>query len=185
MDRRKSRGNRTNNFKYYFELNLSESMKRIVLFRHGKSLWETGVSDFERDVSFIGEERTEKAAKELLKQLDFKIDVCYSSPAKRARNTAEMAMDQFPQPLEINYDESLYTFAFFDLLRFVKNLDNSYDSAIFFGHNEAYTEFVNRMGDEYLKNLPTSGVAILEFNTDNWQEIDKGKTITIIKPKKL
>lgn len=160
-------------------------MKKVILFRHGKSLWETGVSDYERDISFIGEERTEKSAKELLRQLDFDIDIWYSSPALRARRTAEIVASKFPYPVNINYDEKLYTFSFFDLLRFIKNLNNDYQTAIFFGHNEAYTEFVNRMGDDFQNNLPTSGVAIIAFDTDDWQELDKGKTISIIKPKKL
>lgn len=160
-------------------------MKKVILFRHGKSLWETGVNDFERNISFIGEERTEKSSIELLKQLDFEIDIWYSSPAKRARRTAEIVASKFSNPIKINFDEKLYTFSFFDLLRFIKQIDNKYDTAIFFGHNEAFTEFTNRMGDNFQKKLPTSGVAIIEFNTNDWQELEKGKTISIIKPKKL
>lgn len=160
-------------------------MKKIILFRHGKSLWETGVSDFDRDISFIGEERTEKSANELLRQLDFEIDIWFSSPAKRARRTAEITASKFNNPIDINYDEKLYTFSFFDLLRFIKNLDNEYQTAIFFGHNEAFTEFTNRMGNDFQNNLPTSGVAIMAFDTNDWQALEKGKTISIIKPKKL
>lgn len=160
-------------------------MKRLILFRHGKSLWETGVSDFDRELSFVGIERTEKSAKELVKNLNFKLDVWYSSPAERARKTAELTAKHFKEKPEINLDERLYTFSFFDLLKFIKNLDNSTNSAIFFGHNEAYTEFVNRMGDNFQRNLPTSGVAIFEFDVKNWSEIEKGKIIRIIKPKEL
>lgn len=160
-------------------------MKRIILFRHGKSLWETGVSDFERDLSFIGVERTEKAAKELNRRLNFTVDACFSSPAQRARKTAEIAcplIGAIPNP---EFDEKLYTFSFFDLLRFIKNLDNQLENVLFLGHNEAYTEFVSRMSDQYLNNLPTSGVAIIEFDIKEWEQIEKGRLITLIKPKKL
>lgn len=160
-------------------------MKRIILFRHGKSLWETGVSDFERDLNFIGIERAQKAAKELNKQLNFTIDACFSSPAQRARKTAEIAKAHIPNLPDIQFDEKLYTFSFFDLLRFIKALDNQYENVLFFGHNEAYTEFVNRMGNLYIENLPTAGVALLEFNTQDWNLLEKGKLITLIKPKKL
>lgn len=160
-------------------------MKKLILFRHGKSLWETGVSDFDRDLSFVGEERTEKSAKELVKSLDFEIDIWYSSPAQRARRTADIVSKHFKEKPTINLDERLYTFSFFDLLKFIKSIDNSKKSALFFGHNEAYTEFVNRMGDHFQKNLPTSGVVIFEFHIDNWEEIEKGKILKIIKPKEL
>ncbi|HUH34892.1 MAG TPA: histidine phosphatase family protein [Moheibacter sp.] len=160
-------------------------MKRIILFRHGKSLWETGVSDFDRDLSFIGIERTKKSIEALKNQLDFDIDIWYSSPAQRARRTAEMTAEAFSDAIQINFDEKLYTFSFFDLLKFIKNLDNQYHNAIFFGHNEAYTEFVNRMSHDYLDNLPTSGVAILTFPTDDWQQLGKATISNIIKPKEL
>lgn len=160
-------------------------MKKLILFRHGKSLWDTGVSDFDRDLSFIGIERTHKSAKELVDRIDFDIDVWYSSPALRAKRTAELTSEYFTKKPEIILDETLYTFSFFDLLKFIKNLNNSTISAMFFGHNEAYTELINRMGDKYLKNLPTSGVAILEFDVKNWNEIEKGRLSEIIKPKEL
>ncbi|MFA7448168.1 MAG: histidine phosphatase family protein [Weeksellaceae bacterium] len=160
-------------------------MKKLILFRHGKSLWDTGVSDFDRDLSFIGIERTHKSAKELVDRIDFDIDVWYSSPALRAKRTADLASEHFTKKPKIILDEILYTFSFFDLLKFIKNLDNSINSAMFFGHNEAYTEFVNRMGDKYLKNLPTSGVAVLEFDVENWNEIEKGRLIELVKPKEL
>lgn len=160
-------------------------MKKLILFRHGKSLWDTGVSDFDRDLSFIGIERTHKSAKELVDRIDFDIDVWYSSPALRAKRTAELTSEYFTKKPEIILDETLYTFSFFDLLKFIKNLNNFTNSAMFFGHNEAYTELINRMGDKYLKNLPTSGVAILEFDVKNWNEIEKGRLSEIIKPKEL
>ena len=164
---------------------MNQSNKKIILFRHGKSRWDTGVSDFERDLAQNGIERSRKSAKALSEIPDLKIDCWYSSPARRAAVTAEITSSYFSEETKINFDQKLYTFSFFDLLRFVKSLDNNCNTAIFFGHNEAYTEFANRMGNIYLKNLPTSGVAIIEFETSDWSEIEKGKTLKIIKPKKL
>ncbi|MFA5620393.1 MAG: histidine phosphatase family protein [Weeksellaceae bacterium] len=160
-------------------------MKKIILFRHGKSAWESGISDFERDLNPIGVKRTGKSAEYLFKNPHLKIDAWYSSPAKRAERTAEIAAGHFHEIPEIRLNRVLYTFSFFDLLKFVKKLDNSLQTIILFGHNEAFTEFVNRMGNQYLDNLPTSGVAILEFDISDWQKIDKGKTLSIIKPKSL
>ena len=159
-------------------------MKNIILFRHGKSSWDMQVADMARDLEKSGVERTKKSAKALSEYLNFKPDAWFSSPATRARKTAEISAQFFNNP-PIEFDDKLYTFSFFDLLKFIKNLDNSFQSPIFFGHNEAFTEFVNRMGHKYLENLPTSGVAVLSFDINNWTDISKGTTQLILKPKEL
>ena len=160
-------------------------MKKLILFRHAKSRWDMGVSDLNRDLEEVGIERTKKSAAKLSAVPDLKIDAWFSSPAVRARKTAELAVKHFQGNPEIHILENLYTFSFFDLLKEVKKLDDTIQTAILFGHNEAFTEFVNRMGNEYLYNLPTSGIAILSFQSNHWKEIEKGETLTIIKPKKL
>ncbi len=160
-------------------------MKKLVLFRHAKSRWDMGVNDRDRDLEEVGIERTEKSAAELKSILDFEIEVWLSSPAVRAHKTAQLAAMHFSKKPEINIVENLYTFSFFDLLKEVKKIDNQFQTAILFGHNEAFTEFANRMGNQYLYNLPTSGIAILEFQSDYWNEIERGETLNIIKPKKL
>jgi len=160
-------------------------MKKLILFRHGKSRWDAPVNDRERDLEAIGIERTQKSAKELVSKLDFIPEKWFSSPALRAFRTAGEALKAFPGQNEIQISEALYTFSLFDLLKEIKNLDDKIESAIIFGHNEAFTEFVNRLGDIFIDNLPTSGVAWLEFNVNQWDKINRGRTRLIIKPKNL
>ena len=144
-----------------------------------------GVSDCQRDLEEVGVERTEKSAQALAEIPDLIIEAWYSSPAVRAQKTAEIASKHFPTEPEIQILENLYTFSYFDLLKEVKNLDDQIQTAIIFGHNEAFTEFVNRMGNTYLYNLPTSGIALIAFDSNSWKEIERGETLSIIKPKKL
>jgi phosphohistidine phosphatase len=47
---------------------------------------------------------------------------------------------------------------------------------LFFGHNAAITNFVNKFETFLLSNVPTSGFVVLEFDTEYWEEINKGKT---------
>ncbi|MEY2869533.1 MAG: hypothetical protein RIR01_2030, partial [Bacteroidota bacterium] len=60
-----------------------------------------------------------------------------------------------------------------------------FDSVILFGHNAAITNFVNKFGDVFIDNVPTSGFVSLQFDTDSWDSISKGKTKKIIMPKDL
>lgn len=160
-------------------------MKTLILFRHAKSRWDIGVKDQFRDLEDVGIERANKSANRLVSILDYEIDTWQTSPAVRAKKTAQIASSYFEKAPKIEINENLYTFSFFDLLKEVKKLDDKHQTAIIFGHNEAFTEFVNRMGNEYLENLPTAGIAILEFSAGSWKNIERGITKTIIKPKNL
>jgi len=160
-------------------------MKKLILFRHGKSRWDEPVNDRKRDLEPDGIERTKKSARELAAQLDFMPEKWFSSSALRAKRTAEIAVAYFSNPTKIEIIENLYTFSFFDLLKTIKTFSDDFNSAVLFGHNEAFTEFASRMGGQYIEHLPTSGVVWLEFETDKWHEIDKGKTQLILKPKQL
>ncbi|MNE34705.1 hypothetical protein D3C80_1284360 [compost metagenome] len=67
----------------------------------------------------------------------------------------------------------------------IKSCDNSFESVILFGHNAAITNFVNKFGDVFIDNVPTSGFVSLQFEADSWGKITKGKTKKIIFPKDL
>jgi phosphohistidine phosphatase len=79
----------------------------------------------------------------------------------------------------------LYTFDERQLEKVIKSCDNSFESVILFGHNEAITNFVNKFGDVFIDNVPTSGFVSLQFDSDSWDTIDKGKTNKTIFPKDL
>ena len=79
----------------------------------------------------------------------------------------------------------LYDFSGEAVLHFLKSLSDDFSTILIFGHNYAFTSLVNMLGDDYIENLPTAGMAILELNTVHWQDIKKGKTKQIIFPKEL
>ena len=54
-----------------------------------------------------------------------------------------------------------------------------------FGHNFAFTNIANALGDNYIDNLPTAGLVVLEFETDSWSNLGEGRTLKIIIPKHL
>jgi 2,3-bisphosphoglycerate-dependent phosphoglycerate mutase len=71
-------------------------MKKIVLFRHGESIWNqenrfTGWTDVDLTAKGVEEAR---AAGRLLKQSGFAFDVAYTSVLKRAIRTLWLALDE-------------------------------------------------------------------------------------------
>lgn len=157
-------------------------MKSLFLIRHAKSSWDTPVQDINRSISQRGIKDAHLIASRLVKLIP-KSFIVWSSKAKRAVETAYIFSEYFSIPFEtIYFKDDLYTFDDVNLLKIIKKCKNEHDNLILFGHNEAITNFVNKFGDLYIENVPTSGVVVLQFETDNWEKISKGKTITTLFP---
>ena len=157
-------------------------MKNLILIRHSKSSWDAPVQDIERSISQRGVKDAHLIAAKTPEILPPSY-IVWSSKAKRTRETAFIFSQYLSIPLEtIHFSEDLYTFDAKSLEKSIKKCENSYDSLILFGHNEAITNFVNKFGDLYIDNVPTSGLVALQFDSDDWENLSKGKTITTLFP---
>ncbi len=157
-------------------------MKNLILIRHSKSSWDAPVQDIERSISKRGVKDAHLIAAKTTEILPQSY-IVWSSKAKRTQETAFIFSQYLSIPLEtILFSEDLYTFDAKSLEKIIKKCKNSYDSLILFGHNEAITKFVNKFGDLYIENVPTSGVVALQFDTNDWNTISKGKTIATLFP---
>ena len=160
-------------------------MKNLILVRHAKSSWETPLKDRDRPLSKNGLQAAHLVSSYVSKYLP-KTYLLWTSVAERASQTALIFAQNLSYPIEsIIYKEELYTFDENQLAKVIKSCKNEFDSVILFGHNEAITNFVNKFGDNYIDNIPTSGFVSLEFDTDDWKKIKKGKIKKIIFPKDL
>ncbi|RNC87164.1 MAG: histidine phosphatase family protein [Winogradskyella sp.] len=158
-------------------------MKTIIFVRHAKSSWKHDVSDIDRPLKSRGINDALLISKEL-KLKNIEIDFVYTSPANRAASTCKIFMNS----LNINDDKllivkDLYDFGGESVLKFITSLDNDYKTIMIFGHNFAFTSLINTLGDMYIDNLPTAGIAIIEFNIDSWQYVKYGHTRAIMFPK--
>ncbi|MEL1253452.1 histidine phosphatase family protein [Flavobacterium sp. DGU38] len=160
-------------------------MKNLILIRHAKSSWEAPLKDFDRPLmkrGILDAHNVSVAIGEFLP----KTYTIWSSTAARATETAIIFAQNLSYPLEsILFKDELYTFDERHLEKVIKSCDNSLESVILFGHNEAITNFVNKFGDVFIDNVPTSGFVSLQFDSDSWDAIDKGKTHKTIFPKDL
>ncbi len=160
-------------------------MKNLTIIRHGKSGYELGLSDKKRTLTERGINDSTLVATKYLPNLpdDF---LMISSTAIRAATTARifakifLAFDD-----EINFNDDLYTFGGSEFEKIIKSTNNNVTNLLIFGHNDAISEFVNNFGDIYIDNVPTSGLVSIDFETNNWENIQKGKTIKTIFPSEL
>ncbi len=160
-------------------------MKNLILVRHAKSSWETPLKDRDRPLSKNGLQAAHLVSSYVSKYLP-KTYLFWTSVAERASQTALIFAQNLSYPIEsIIYKEELYTFDENQLAKVIKSCKNELDSVILFGHNGAITNFVNKFGDVFIENVPTSGFVSLQFDVDDWSAIEKGKTLKVIVPKDL
>lgn len=157
-------------------------MKNLILIRHSKSSWDAPVQDIDRSISNRGVKDAHLIASKTSAILPSTY-IVWCSKAKRTQETAFIFSQYLSIPLEtIHFSEDLYTFDSKKLEKNIKKCENAYDSLILFGHNEAITKFVNKFGDLNIDNVPTSGVVAMQFETNDWNDISKGKTLATLFP---
>lgn len=160
-------------------------MKNLILIRHGKSSWDAPLHDKDRPLARRGIQDTHHVANHAISFLPKK-NIIWSSTAKRASETAIIFAQNLSWPIEsIQFKDELYTFDVNILLHIIKLCSDDYENVIIFGHNAAITEFVNKFGDVFIDNVPTTGFVSIAFNTNNWSSIIEGKVLKTIFPRDL
>ncbi len=152
-------------------------MKTLLVIRHAKSSWDIAtISDFERSLNERGKSDVPVMAQRLLDK-NITIDAFVSSPAKRAKKTAELFCNAYNKNKEdIILIATLYHATpeiFFDV---VEKLDENYETVAIFSHNPGITEFVNELADDVIiNNMPTCSIFAVRANATKWENFSKVK----------
>ncbi len=159
--------------------------KTIFLLRHGKAEWDSSAAkDIDRNLLPEGKSRTEQVAN-YLKDINIKIDVIISSPAKRALQTAKIIREALNLP-KIIIEERLYPCSDDDIFNTIIEQNDSLNSILIVGHNPGLTYFATEYMDTDIDNISTSGLISCKYQTKSWSEfimVDK-KVNIMYSPKK-
>ncbi|NER14046.1 histidine phosphatase family protein [Leptobacterium flavescens] len=159
--------------------------RKLILVRHAKSSWNYDAADRDRPLAQRGINDAHLVSSYLGGKLP-SADAVFSSPANRALHTCTIFLRNLNIPFsKLTVTEDLYDFGGEGVVRFLKNADDSHQTIMIFGHNHAFTSVANLFGSTYIDNVTTSGVVVIEFNTDSWKNIDEGKTELTLFPKQL
>ncbi|WP_299242330.1 histidine phosphatase family protein [uncultured Aquimarina sp.] len=160
-------------------------MKTLYIIRHAKSSWEFDLEDHERPLNKRGLRDADLVGKRL-KTLVNTIDKALSSDAERAKTTAKIILDNFDIDKNVfSLESKLYDFSGHQVIEVIKSCDKNVNTLMIFGHNHAFTSIANLYGSKVIDNLPTAGVVGIQFNVDNWNDIEVGKTVLTLFPKEL
>jgi phosphohistidine phosphatase len=160
-------------------------MKRLILVRHGKSSWKYDVADDKRPLKKRGFKDGDLISNAFKKFYSKPLKI-WSSPAVRALETAKIFKAELGiEDKDFEIKPNLYTFNKNDLRAQVTSCDDAVEKLMIFGHNPAMTSLVNELGDKSFDNIPTTGLTVIDFNTNSWKDLRDGQTILNLFPKNL
>lgn len=109
---------------------------------------------------------------ERLHERGIRIDAFISSPAKRAKKTAEQFAKKYKKDEDqILFKTELYMAgedAFFSV---IEKLDDRLDCVAVFSHNPGITDFANSLTDARVDNIPTCGIFAVSVNAKKWSKV--------------
>ncbi len=173
--------------------NAKLASRRLLVMRHAKSDWDTGVGgDFDRPLAKRGRRDAPRMGRWLLEQR-LVPDWIISSPALRARETTLAVCEALGLDDEsISWDRAVYAAEVPALLAVLARCPAERNLVLLVGHNPGLEELVEYLarGSGTLprspKLLPTAAVACLELPAD-WSRLKAGagRIFELVIPKNL
>jgi phosphohistidine phosphatase len=152
-------------------------LKTLILVRHAKSSWDDPtLPDFDRPLNERGKKEAPKMAKRLADK-NINIEGFISSPAKRAKRTAELFIKEFDKDEnEIILFPSLYHADVNDFYEAISLVNDKFKCIAVFSHNPGITSFANKLIlKAQLDNMPTSSVFAVKADIKNWSDFKDAK----------
>ncbi len=149
-------------------------MKRLTLIRHAKSDWgDIALADFDRPLNPRGQKAAPLMGLQMLQRAD-NPEVLISSPARRARETAELiaAVLEIPEA-KIWYQPEIYEAEEDDLIQLIRELQKHEHIALV-GHNPGISDLAAWLCPDAPGHMPTCAVLSLELNVETWNIAREG-----------
>ena len=160
-------------------------MKKLYLIRHARSSKDIpNIKDSDRPLNKRGKKDARKIARSL-KKLGLKVDAVYSSPAKRAFDTARAIAKRIGFARgKIKIEDGIYYTTVPRLLKVIKGTDDKAASAAIFGHNPEFLNLLNYLVPGSMDDFPAGAVIGIDLDIDSWKTAarKKGKIVLLIAP---
>jgi phosphohistidine phosphatase len=157
-------------------------MRRLFLIRHAKTEPAMGFNDHERALTERGRGDAHALAESLAARGVLPQTLIHSG-ARRAKETAEIFVAQWPHGVALEAAASLYEASPATLFSLARGLSDGAESVAFVGHNPSIGEIASILagsGDQrelrrMASKFPTCAVAVLDFAVPTWSEIERNR----------
>lgn len=161
-------------------------MKTLLLLRHAKSSSTDGkFADFDRPLSDRGRKDAGLIGR-YIKPQTMQLDFVLSSPAARARETAELVLEAAELRIEARYDERIYEATPPALLAVVSEVDDDRKTILLVGHNPGMEELLGLLTG-HPEHMSPAALARIEVEVEKWKALaeNTGKLVWLINAKEL
>jgi phosphohistidine phosphatase len=168
--------------------------RELLILRHGKSDWGTGLDDFSRPITDRGKRSAQRVGVWLAEQ-GLQPDYVVSSPAERAITTTQKALKAMGGDAKgIKRDRRIYAAGLNTLLAVLEDVPTNAKRVLIVGHNPGLEELLEHLVGsvdgliEGGKLLPTATLAHLEMpETWNRNRLRRGcaRLLSLTRPRSL
>lgn len=161
--------------------------KKLYILRHGKSDWKAKFkTDHERPLA----ERGIEAAKSMgahLSKVGQQPDTILSSTAKRAFDTANLALEFGQWESSIVSTRNLYLSSVEETIELIQSSDDDIKKLMIVTHEPLCSALIAELAMGAHVKFPTASVARVDFRVDTWADVDtdKGQLAWLLTPKTL
>jgi phosphohistidine phosphatase len=159
-------------------------MKTLLLMRHAKSSWKhKDLLDIDRPLNHRGEKDAPKMGT-LLKKKEICPDEILSSPAVRARLTAEAVVKAIAKKCdfdkEIQFIDQLYMAEAVQIIDTLNGLADEVETVLLVGHNPGL-EYTVQLLSKQIISMPTASIAYLKVPVDRWADLQDDTECELVK----
>lgn len=146
--------------------------KKLILVRHAKSDHSVvGQKDFDRELNAEGHRIAPRMGNRFA-QKNIPFDAIISSPAIRAKSTAEYFAEQLKYDFDkIIFNENIYEASVRALLQEISEIDDSLNTVLLFGHNPGFSYLAESLTKSEIGDMPTCAIVIIDFKMRSWKDI--------------
>ncbi|MFP4431340.1 MAG: SixA phosphatase family protein [Spirochaetaceae bacterium] len=154
-------------------------MKELLIYRHAKTeKAANGTADFDRELAPRGlRQSVEMAGK--LRDKGIQPDLIVSSPAVRARRTAEVTLKTLGSSLTPLEEPDLYGSDAGDYLKVIARSGNGAARLAVVGHNPSCEELLELLTGEAF-HLGTASIAWIRLPIDSWKDFSRETRGTLV-----
>jgi phosphohistidine phosphatase len=145
--------------------------RRLIVLRHAKSDWPTGVPDHRRPLGPRGKREAPLAGRWLDERAQ-PIDLVVCSTAQRARETWELVAGELDPVPEMRAEPRVYDASESRLLEVIRELPDTAGTVLFIGHNPGLEDLISVLTGRYA-TMKTSSIAVMS-SEGQWSAADLG-----------
>lgn len=143
------------------------------------------MSDFDRPLNSRGLRAALQIGR-FVRENDLLPDLIVSSPAVRAKETAELLKDAAQITTKLQFDRQIYEASVEDLINVIGKTPNECKVLLIVGHNPGFENLVEYLTGE-TGEMPTAALAEIVLEINDWGSIKagQGRLKNLYKPKEL